>query len=183
MSKELYHDYLAYLEEYGLGSFAPIRRFAWLMLRTTFPIILFFRLAGHRNVLVRCFGIPIYKLIRMLSGVQIPRQTKIGGGLLVPHYGCIVLNKKSTYGEYLTVHQCVTVGFKGYASKDTKSPRIGNHVRLSAGAIVIGEIEIGDNVTVGAGAIVVKSIPDNTVVAGNPALPLRVNDRGVVQVA
>ncbi len=173
MSEELYHDYLAYLEEYALGDFPRIKRFAWLLLRTTFPIILFFRLAGHRNVLVRCFAIPIYKIIRTISGVQIPRQTKIGGGLLVPHYGCIVLNKKSTYGDYLTVHQCVTVGFKGYASEDTKSPRIGNHVRLSAGAIVIGDIELGDHVTVGAGAIVVKSVPSNTVVAGNPAHPLR----------
>ena len=176
MSEKLYHDYLAYLEEYDLAGFPCIKRFAWLLLRTTFPIVLFFRLSGHRSILVRCIAIPVYKLIRIISGVQIPRQTKIGKGLLIPHYGCVVLNKKSVYGEYLTIHQCVTVGFKGYASKDTKSPRIGNHVRLSAGAIVLGDIEIGDNVTVGAGAVVVKSVSSNSVVVGSPAYPLKKTD-------
>lgn len=34
---------------------------------------------------------------------------------------------------------------------------------------IIGGVHIGDNVMVGAGSVVVKDIPDNCVVAGNPA--------------
>ena len=40
---------------------------------------------------------------------------------------------------------------------------------ICAHAQVIGGIRIGDNVTIGAGAVVVKDVPDNAIVAGNPA--------------
>ena len=42
-------------------------------------------------------------------------------------------------------------------------------MKVCAGAIVLGDIEIGDNVVIGAGAVVIKSIPVNSVVVGNPA--------------
>ena len=35
---------------------------------------------------------------------------------------------------------------------------------------------IGNNVTVGAGSVVTKDIPDNAVVAGNPAKIIRMKD-------
>lgn len=35
--------------------------------------------------------------------------------------------------------------------------------------LTIEDISIGNNVIVGAGSVVVKSIPDNVVIAGNPA--------------
>jgi acetyltransferase-like isoleucine patch superfamily enzyme len=35
--------------------------------------------------------------------------------------------------------------------------------------MIIGDINIGNNVVVGAGAVVVKDVPDNCIVAGNPA--------------
>lgn len=46
---------------------------------------------------------------------------------------------------------------------------IGNNVMICAGSIVIGNVDIGDNVTIGAAAVVTKDVPDNCVVAGNPA--------------
>lgn len=48
-------------------------------------------------------------------------------------------------------------------------PTIGDNVRICAGAVVVGDINIGNNVTIGANAVVVKSVPDDCVVAGNPA--------------
>ena len=35
---------------------------------------------------------------------------------------------------------------------------------------------IGDNVTIGAGAVVVKDVPNNAIVAGNPARVIGTND-------
>lgn len=35
--------------------------------------------------------------------------------------------------------------------------------------VIIGKINIGSNVKIGAGSVVVKDVPDNCVVAGNPA--------------
>lgn len=46
---------------------------------------------------------------------------------------------------------------------------IGNNVFIGAGSIVLPGITIGNNVVIGAGSVVTKSVPDDCVVAGNPA--------------
>ena len=46
---------------------------------------------------------------------------------------------------------------------------IGDQVTVGANVIIIGKITIGNNVVIGAGAVVVKDVPDNCVIAGNPA--------------
>jgi serine O-acetyltransferase len=167
--KELHHDYLVYVDEHELECFSRIKRIIWLLFRTTFIIVLFYRLSNHKIKIIKYSAIPIYKFIRILSGVQISRDAKIGKGLFLPHFGTIVLNKKAIYGDFLTIYHGVTVGAKGGASQDSKSPVIGNNVRLSTGSILLGDIKIGNNVTVGAGAVVVKSIIPDSVVVGNPA--------------
>ncbi|WP_008310301.1 serine O-acetyltransferase [Leptolyngbya sp. PCC 6406] len=59
----------------------------------------------------------------------------------------------------------VTLGHKDRSGR----PQIGNNVRVTAGAKVLGNIHIGDNVTIGANAVVVKDVPENCVVVGIPA--------------
>lgn len=54
-----------------------------------------------------------------------------------------------------------------------KPIKIGNNCWLGAGAIVLPGVTIGHNVVVGAGAVVTKDVPDNVVVAGNPARIIR----------
>ncbi len=66
------------------------------------------------------------------------------------------------------VHQCATVCNKIDGRNDL-CPTIGDRVTLAANVVVIGDITIGNNVIVGAGSVVVKDVPDNVVVAGNPA--------------
>lgn len=46
---------------------------------------------------------------------------------------------------------------------------IGNSVFIGMSSIVLPGVRIGDNVIVGAGSVITKSIPSNSVVAGNPA--------------
>ncbi|GAD04233.1 serine acetyltransferase [Agarivorans sp. B2Z047] len=166
---ELKQDYSVYVVEHELEQYSLIKRWLWLLLRSTFIIVLFYRLATHKNPLIKLLSIPFYKVIRIVSGVQIPRAAKIGKGLFLPHFGNIVLNKKAHYGDDLTIYHGVTVGAKGGASSDAGVPVIGNKVRLSTGAVVLGNISIGNNVTVGAGAVVVKDVPENAVAVGNPA--------------
>ena len=44
---------------------------------------------------------------------------------------------------------------------------------IGSGATILSNLTIGENAMVGAGSVVTKSVPANTVVAGNPARVLR----------
>ena len=44
---------------------------------------------------------------------------------------------------------------------------------VGSGATILANLTIGENAIVGAGSVVTKSVPPNTVVAGNPAKILR----------
>lgn len=46
---------------------------------------------------------------------------------------------------------------------------VGNNVWFGGNVTVLPGVTIGNNVTVGAGAVVTRDVPDNVVVAGNPA--------------
>ncbi len=44
---------------------------------------------------------------------------------------------------------------------------------IGSGATILCSVTIGENSIVGAGAVVTRDVPSNTIVAGNPARPLR----------
>jgi len=46
---------------------------------------------------------------------------------------------------------------------------IGDNVFLGANAVILPGINVGNNSIIGAGAVVTKDVPENVVVAGNPA--------------
>src|SRR5882724_12509608 len=50
---------------------------------------------------------------------------------------------------------------------------IGRNVWIGIRCIIMRGVTIGDNSVVAAGSIVTKSVPPNTLVAGNPATPIR----------
>jgi len=50
---------------------------------------------------------------------------------------------------------------------------IGNNVWISTGATILKGVTIGDNSVVGARSVVTRSIPANSVAAGNPAKIVR----------
>lgn len=52
---------------------------------------------------------------------------------------------------------------------------VGDNVWIGGGAILLPGVSIGDNVVIGAGSVVTRSIPSNTVAAGNPCRVLREN--------
>jgi len=51
---------------------------------------------------------------------------------------------------------------------------IENNVWIGGGAILLPGVKIGQNAVVGAGAVVSRNVPENAVVAGNPAQVIRV---------
>lgn len=46
---------------------------------------------------------------------------------------------------------------------------IGKNAWIGAGATILPGVTVGDNAVVGAGSVVTKSVPANTIAAGNPA--------------
>lgn len=55
------------------------------------------------------------------------------------------------------------------AKANLRGPVIEEHAKIGANATILPGIRIGRNSLVGAGAVVTKDVPENAVVAGNPA--------------
>lgn len=99
----------------------------------------------------------------------------IGGGFYMAHPYATIINAKRV-GRNFTCRQCTTIGNKKDGDNEN-IPIIGDNVTLGANVVIIGGITIGNNVIVGAGSVVVKDIPDNCIVAGNPARIIRNNEK------
>lgn len=50
---------------------------------------------------------------------------------------------------------------------------VGNSVWIGGGVTIVPGVTIGNRVVIGAGSVVTRDIPDDSVVAGNPARPIR----------
>jgi acetyltransferase-like isoleucine patch superfamily enzyme len=55
----------------------------------------------------------------------------------------------------------------------TAPVKIGDNVWIGMNAVILKGVTIGDNSVVAAGAVVTRSIPANTIVAGNPAITVK----------
>lgn len=107
-----------------------------------------------------------YTFYRIFTRIEISPRAKIGSGLFFPHPQCIVIGN-AKLGNNCTIYQGVTIGAK--LPFHNKYPTIGDNAYIGAGLTILGDITIGNNVTIGAKTVVLNDIPDNSVVAGNPA--------------
>jgi len=119
-------------------------------------------------------GIPyliFYRIfVEWLLCIELPFGCQVGPGLIIDHGQALVVNKNVVIGKNCRLRNSTTIGCKVMPDgKQLPSPRIGDNVDVGANVVIIGDITIGNNVTIGAGSVVVKDVPDNCVVAGNPA--------------
>jgi serine O-acetyltransferase len=110
--------------------------------------------------------LPFYIFFSIITGIHIPRGCRIGPGLRIFHYGCIVLNPDTIIGSNCTLRHDVTIGNR---KSDHDVPVIGNNVDIGAGAKILGAVNIGNGVKIGANAVVLNDLPDNSVAVGVPA--------------
>lgn len=85
-----------------------------------------------------------------------------GYGLLIPHYGTIVVNHTTKAGNYCVLHNGTCI-----AGEDKI---IGDGLYLSTGAKITGTGVYGNGVTIAANSVANKSVGDNILLAGIPAV-------------
>jgi acetyltransferase-like isoleucine patch superfamily enzyme len=96
------------------------------------------------------------------NGIEIGNGVQIGAWVGVfTHSSHIAIR---LHGEnYLRVDRDDRVGY-------IRGPvTIGDYTFIGAGAIILPGVSIGSGCVISAGALVIKDVPDNAIVAGNPA--------------
>lgn len=113
------------------------------------------------GILLHYYKLKFFKLSRKL-GFSVGYNV-FDYGLVIPHYGTIVVGNSNRIGPYAVLHTSTCITDKGR--------RIGKGLSLSTGAKITGGEILGDNVVVAANSVVTKSFLDgNVLLVGMPAI-------------
>lgn len=102
----------------------------------------------------------------------IGRGASFGTSFVLVHSQGVVINGSVRGGDHVTIEHQVTIG-----AEKQRSPVIGNHVFIGAGAKIVGAVTIGDHARIGANAVVVHDVPAGATVGGIPARVLKQRDQ------
>lgn len=110
-----------------------------------------------------------YLGVRLQTGIDIPRSAKFGPGLMIHHFGGIIIHPGSVVGSRCVMRHGVTIG----AKEGTGAPTLGDDVRLGAYAQILGDVRIGSGASVGAMSVVLSDVSAGETVVGIPARPVK----------
>lgn len=143
--------------------------FQWAPSKSLLASIRRYQRAQSMTLLCRCLlkyiAVIQHRFWSVITGAEIPLNTQIAGGLLLPHPNGIVIHPNVKIGPNCLILQQVTLGSVEHGG----TPTIGGHVDIGAGAKVLGAISIGDHAKIGANAVVLIDVPANQVAVGVPA--------------
>jgi len=109
---------------------------------------------------------------RALTGIEIHPGAKIGRRFFIDHGMGVVIGETTEIGDDVLLYQNVTLGGTGN-ERGKRHPTIGNNVVVGTGAKVLGNIRVGNHVRIGAGSVVIRPVPDNSTVVGVPGRIVR----------
>ncbi len=110
----------------------------------------------------------LFKLIQIITGIELPCEVPIGKNFIIEHSGGIVVSGFAKFGDNCRIRNGVVIGLARV--DDPCAPQIGNGVDIGTGAKLLGNIKIGDNVFIGANAVVLRDVPSNSIAVGVPAV-------------
>jgi serine O-acetyltransferase len=102
----------------------------------------------------------------VVTGADIPVNSQLGEGLLMPHPNGVVIHPAAEVGVNCLILQQVTIG----ANQHGEVPKIGDRVDIGAGAKIIGGVVVGEHALIGANAVVVHDVPPWHTAVGIPAV-------------
>ncbi len=120
---------------------------------------------GLVSMITAPFLVLLHRFWSAVSGADIPLDSRIGGGLMMPHPNGIVIHPEAEIGPNCLIFQQVTIG----AGLKPGLPVIEGHVDIGAGAKIIGNIRIGAHARIGANAVVLHDVPAGATAIGVPA--------------
>ena len=115
---------------------------------------------GSISYFCKVWSIIKYRFWSIVTGANIPLNSHIEGGLILPHPHGVVIHPKAYIGPNCLIFQQVTI---------IEGVKIGGHVEIGAGAKIIRPVNIGDHVKIGANAVVLSDVPTGATAVGIPA--------------
>lgn len=106
----------------------------------------------------------IARSTRIGDGTYINAGTVIGAATMLGE--AVLVNRAASIGHHVLLGDRVSIGPGATLAGDI---RIGSDSVIGAGSTIHPDVRIGSNVLVSAGSVVRKNVPDNSLVAGNPA--------------
>jgi serine O-acetyltransferase len=103
-------------------------------------------------------------------GIEVSSKLSIGPGLVIPHtYGTVI--GAGYIGNNVTIFQQVTLGARSadFSDDPMTRPRVADGVIISAGAKILGPVNLGECCVIGANAVVLQDIPPGALAVGVPA--------------
>lgn len=101
-------------------------------------------------------------------GVEFLGNRNIGAGLIIGHWGRIIINGNAIFGNEIMITHGVTIG-RDIRGKRAGAPTFGNKVCIRTNSTIVGNITIGDDVLIAPNTFVNFDVPSHSVVIGNPA--------------
>ena len=114
----------------------------------------------------------ISQISRFFTGIEIHPGAAIGRRFFIDHGMGVVIGETAEIGDDCLLYQGVTLGGTGN-EKGKRHPTLGSNVVVGTGAKVLGNIRIGSHVKIGAGSVVVHPVPDHSTVVGIPGRVVR----------
>jgi serine O-acetyltransferase len=116
----------------------------------------------------RCSAYLLQLRVSLVCAVDIHPAARLGSGIFLDHATGLVVGETAVVEDDVSILHEVTLGGTGKHRGD-RHPKIRRGALLSAGAKILGNIEVGCHATVGAGSVVLVDVPAYATVAGAPA--------------